>query len=178
MFYLSKILIESPIRPVAAIIGGAKVSTKLKLLYNLMDKVDKLLIGGAMAFTFYRAIHLSVGDSLVEESMIRDAANIISSVSSRRLILKIPTDIVVAPSSYIHSKSKCKKPQDLEHLKERHLQISVVPHDEIPIGWMGLDIGPETIRDSLIELESCNTILWNGKKYSITKFSDLTVVFH
>ena len=163
LFFLSKLLIDQPIRPVAAIIGGAKISTKLGILSNLIDKVDKILIGGGMVFTFYRSIHLSTGDSIVEESLIKDAANIINCVTTKSIVFRIATDCLVASTSYIKAKKSCKSDEELHKLKERHLEAKVVQHDEIPIGWTGLDIGQETIKDFITELDSCNTILWNGE---------------
>lgn len=156
-------LIETPTRPVAAIIGGAKISTKLGVLENLVDKVDKVLVGGGMVFTFYRAIHLSAGDSIVEESMVLNAAEIIRNVSAKSLVFRIATDCVVVPTSYLKGKKSCTTEAQLEALRKHHLESKIVPHDEIPIGWTGLDIGNDTVKDFILELESCNTILWNGK---------------
>lgn len=163
LFFLSKMLVETPTRPVAAIIGGAKISTKMGAIVNLVDKVDKVLVGGGMVFTFYRAIHLSAGDSIVEESMIRAAADLIRKVSTRALVFRFATDCVVVPTSYLKGKKSCQTPQELQHLKDQHMESKIVQHDQIPIGWTGLDIGNDTIHDFILELESCNTILWNGK---------------
>ncbi len=143
MEFLGKAL-ESPARPFAAILGGAKISGKIDLIKNLLDKVDRLLIGGGMAFTFFRAQGLGVGASLVEEDKVQLAKEALQEVAKRELTLLLPIDCVVARESAEGAPSR------------------VVGKDEIPDEWMGLDIGPLTIRVFADGIKNSGTILWNG----------------
>jgi phosphoglycerate kinase len=136
--------VEEPERPMAAVIGGAKVSTKLPVLESLMDKAEVLVVGGGMIFTFYRAMGHSVGDSLVEEEQIELAKSMMSLAESKGVKLMLPTDVVVADKFDADAESK------------------VVPIDAIPDGWLGLDIGPDSISAFKEELSGCKTVVWNG----------------
>ncbi len=137
-------LIKRPVRPFAAIVGGSKVSGKLEALINLLPRVDKVLIGGGMAFTFLKQMGYDVGNSLVEDDLLDDAQNIMN--EARRLGVKfyLPVDVVAAQTFSADSISR------------------VTPAQEIPSGWMGLDIGPATVRLYREVLDDAQTILWNG----------------
>ncbi|MBF0459807.1 MAG: phosphoglycerate kinase [Magnetococcales bacterium] len=135
--------VRHPQRPVAAILGGSKVSTKIAVIESLLDKVDHILIGGAMAFTFFKARGYTVGASLVEEEMLEVARRTERVARERGVVLWLPVDAVIAES--LHS--------------EKTQTVSV---EQIPAGWMGLDIGPETVRLFERALRSVQTILWNG----------------
>lgn len=136
--------IDSPKRPFAAIVGGAKVSTKITVIKSLMDKCDKIFLGGGMIFTFYRAQGLNVGKSLVEEDCIPLAKELMDLANKKGVKLFLPTDVMVA--------SEFKN--DAEH--------KAVSVNSIPDGWLGLDIGPDTIKTFRQELSSCNQVVWNG----------------
>jgi len=135
---------ENPMRPLVAVIGGAKVSGKLKAVENLLHKVDKLIIGGGMAFTFLKAWGYNVGKSLVEEEMIDVAFNVIEKAKKSRIKLYLPIDCVVADRFDANAETK------------------VLPIQEIPDEWMGLDIGPATTTLFAEALQNAKTIIWNG----------------
>ncbi|MRI59367.1 MAG: phosphoglycerate kinase [Epsilonproteobacteria bacterium] len=141
--YLYKLL-ENPVRPFAAIVGGSKVSSKLEALINLLPKVDKMIIGGAMAFTFLKALGYEVGRSLVEEDLIDEANNIMKRAKELGVKFYLPVDFVVAPE-----------------LKE-DTPVKYAPYQEIPKEWMGLDIGPASTRLFTEALNDVQTIIWNG----------------
>ena len=138
--YLDKVL-EDPERPFVAILGGAKVSDKLGVIESLLGTADTLLIGGAMCFTFFRALGYEVGDSLVEEDYLEEAKRLMEEAGER---LVLPVDIVVAEAM------------------EEGAESETVAVDGIPSGKMGLDIGPETV--ALFEgyISGASTIFWNG----------------
>lgn len=137
-------LMEAPARPFWAILGGAKVSDKLGVLENLIKKVDGLVVGGAMAYTFLKAQGIKVGSSLVEEDKIRQAAKILERAQVRDIPLLLPVDHVLT--------------QRLE--KGAPFQTSANAH--IDDGWMGVDIGPKTLQKFSDALSAAKTILWNG----------------
>ncbi len=141
--YLGNALSE-PQRPFAAILGGAKISGKIDVITNLLDKVDMLFIGGGMVFTFAKAVGYQIGDSLLEEDKVELARELIAKVQSSRAKLFFPTDAVVA--SEISDSAT----------------TDVVPIEEIPDGKMGLDIGPDSIELFRRELQQAKTIVWNG----------------
>jgi phosphoglycerate kinase len=136
--------VASPRRPYVAILGGAKISGKIDVIQNILPKVDVLVIGGGMAFTFFQAQGLEVGDSLVEQEKISLAKHILDEVkaSNRRMIL--PIDCVVADKF------------------DNTAQRKTVPITKIPAGWRGLDIGPETIQLIGLQIKNARTIVWNG----------------
>jgi phosphoglycerate kinase len=134
--------LASPARPFVAILGGAKVSGKIDVLTNLLQRVDRLLVGGGMAFTFLKARGVEVGRSLVESDRLDVAARILSEDRSGKLLL--PVDCVVA--------------SDIEKAAGCH----VVPIDAIPPDKMGLDIGPATVDRFCAALDGSRTIVWNG----------------
>ena len=143
MSYFDKAL-GKPVRPLVAIIGGAKVSGKIEALENLIDKVDKLLIGGGMAFTFLKAKGFDIGKSLVENDLLDMARKIIAKAEDRGVRLYIPVDCVVADRFDAAAETKVTLVQD------------------IPPEWMGLDIGPATTKLFSAALEDAKTIVWNG----------------
>jgi phosphoglycerate kinase len=141
--YFQKAMLR-PERPLVAIVGGAKVSTKLAALENMIQIVDKMLIGGAMANTFLKSSGINVGTSKVEEDLIEVAASVMSKASEKGVKLYLPVDAVTADSFDANAATR------------------IVPINEIPPGWMVLDIGPAT---SLLFSEALNdarTIIWNG----------------
>ncbi len=135
---------DDPIRPLAAIVGGAKVSSKLGALQNMLSRVDKMLIGGAMANTFLKAIGCSVGASLVEDDLLDDARALLQKADQQGVKLFLPVDLVVAQSFSEDAVSK---------------QVTCM---EIPDDWMALDIGPATSSYFQEALDDVRTIVWNG----------------
>ena len=136
--------IENPQKPLAAIIGGSKVSSKIGVIETLLDKVDKLLIGGGMIFTFYKARGLSVGKSLVEEDKLELAKSLEAKAKERGVALLLPTDVVVADNFAADANAQ------------------TVSIEEIPDGWMGLDIGPDSVKVFQDALADCKSVIWNG----------------
>ncbi len=130
---------ENPDRPFIGILGGVKVSDKIKVIESLLPKVDELLIGGAMIFTFFRAQGKNTAKSIVEESSIELAGKLLS---NPKIIL--PVDVVAADKFDMNADSK------------------VVGIGEIPDGWMGLDIGPQTVKEYTQILKGAKTVIWNG----------------
>ncbi|HSB31076.1 MAG TPA: phosphoglycerate kinase [Candidatus Sulfobium mesophilum] len=137
-------VVNNPVRPFVAILGGAKVSGKIGVLEHIESKVDKVLIGGGMAFTFIKAMGYEVGDSLVENDMLETAERIRVQLKNAGIKFYLPVDCVVA--------------QTLEPGAE----TKIVPTMEIPKGWRALDIGPATVKLFSIALANAKTILWNG----------------
>jgi len=148
-------LLKKPTRPFMAIVGGSKVSGKLEALINLLPKVDKMVIGGAMAFTFLKALGHEIGSSLVEDDLIEDALHIMDEARRLGVKLYLPVDFVVAPE-----------------FKE-DAPVKYVTYQEIPKDWMGLDIGLASTRLFREALSDCQTILWNGPMgvYEMDKFA-------
>jgi phosphoglycerate kinase len=148
-------MVKNPTRPFVAIIGGSKVSGKLEAMLNLVDKVDKMIIGGGMAFTFLKALGYEVGNSLVEEDLIDDAKVIMAKAKEKGIKFYLPVDVVVADRFDEKAVSK------------------YLPIQEIPEDWMGLDIGPATNRLFREAINDAQTILWNGPMgvFEMDKFS-------
>ena len=144
---------DAPARPLAAVIGGAKVSTKLPVLSSLLDKCDTLLLGGGMIFTFYAARGLPVGDSLVEPAQIALARELEEQAAAKGVALVLPEDVVAADA--FDADAPC-------------ATVSMVGDGDgegaggIPDGKLGLDIGPRAVARIEAELEGCRTVLWNG----------------
>jgi len=136
--------IDEPKRPLAAIVGGSKVSSKIGVLEALIDKCDKVLIGGGMIFTFYKARGLAVGKSLVEEDKLELAKELMAKAAAKGVQLLLPTDVVLADAFSPDANSQ------------------TVAIDAIPDGWMGLDIGPDSIKAFQAALADCKTVIWNG----------------
>lgn len=137
-------LLASPERPYVAILGGAKVSDKIGLILNLLPKVDHVLIGGGMAYTFLVAGGISVGKSLVEMDKVEAAREVLAKAQSLGVTVHLPEDHVVA--------------QKLDAASP----VQVVPREGIPDGWMGVDIGPRTIEAYSHVITGAKTIVWNG----------------
>jgi phosphoglycerate kinase len=135
---------DNPIRPLVAILGGAKVSGKLEVLENLINKVDKVIIGGGMAFTFIKALGYNVGKSLVEENLIETARRTYELARSKGIKFYLPVDCVVADRFQPEAETK------------------VTTTQEIPDEWMALDIGPATVALFAEALQNAKTIIWNG----------------
>jgi phosphoglycerate kinase len=136
--------IDAPKRPLAAIVGGSKVSSKIGVLEALIDKCDKILIGGGMIFTFYKARGLAVGNSLVEEDKLDLAKELEAKAAAKGVQFLLPTDVVLAN----------------KFDKDAESQIAKV--EAIPDGWMGLDIGPDSVKLFQEALADCKTVIWNG----------------
>ena len=134
--------VENPVRPFVAILGGAKVSDKLNVINNLLDKVDTLIIGGGMAYTFLKAEGQSIGNSLCEEDKLSYCLDMLKKAEEKGVKLLLPVDHVAAE----------KFAADAPH--------KVV--DEIPEGYMGLDIGPKSIARFTEALQGAKTVVWNG----------------
>jgi phosphoglycerate kinase len=136
--------IDNPQRPLAAIIGGSKVSSKIGVIESLLDKCDKLIIGGGMIFTFFKAQGLSVGGSLVEEDKLDLARELMAKAKEKGVEFLLPVDVVIADKFAADANSK------------------VVSIQDIPEGWMGLDIGPESVKLFQDALADCKSVIWNG----------------
>src|SRR5512143_1580519 len=136
--------VANPVRPFVAILGGAKVSGKIGVIENLQDKVDKVLIGGGMAFTFLKAMGYEVGDSLVEPDMLEFAENIRLKARKRGVKFYLPVDCVIA------------------HSLDQGAETKIVTSQEIPVGWRALDIGPASVKLFSEALGNAKTIIWNG----------------
>ncbi|KAK8644050.1 hypothetical protein V6N13_013323 [Hibiscus sabdariffa] len=136
--------VANPKKPFAAIVGGSKVSTKIGVIESLLAKVDILLLGGGMIYTFYKAQQHSVGSSLVEEDKLDLATSLLEKAKEKGVSLLLPTDVVIADKFAADANSK------------------VVPASQIPDGWMGLDIGPDSIKTFSEALDTAQTIIWNG----------------
>lgn len=136
--------VADPARPFVAILGGAKVSGKIGVIENLGKKVDKVIIGGGMAYTFLKALGLEIGNSLVEPTMLDFARAVRDKARERGVKFYLPVDCVIATS------------------REPSAETKIVPIQEIPQGWMGLDIGPASVRLFTEALANAKTILWNG----------------
>ncbi|NEO93809.1 MAG: phosphoglycerate kinase [Moorea sp. SIO3G5] len=136
--------VENPEKPLAAIIGGSKVSSKIGVIDTLLEKVDKLLIGGGMIFTFYKSRGMSVGKSLVEDDKLDLAKSLEAKAKERGVELLLPTDVVIADNFAPDANSQ------------------TVSIEAIPDGWMGLDIGPDSVKVFQDALADCKTVIWNG----------------
>jgi len=150
--------INTPKRPFAAIVGGSKVSSKISVIESMLSKVDKLVLGGGMVFTFLKAKGYNVGNSLVEDDQIELAQKLEILAKEKNVELFLAKDIVVAD----------------KFASDANTQI--VNINAIPNGWMGLDIGPETITNIQNNLENCKTIIWNGPMgvFEFDKFANGT----
>jgi len=151
--------LQSPQRPFVAILGGAKVSSKIGVIENLLPKVDRLLIGGAMIFTFFKAMGYQTGNSLVEEDKIEIANNILKKAKELGKELVFPVDVVIA-----------------EDISE-DVSTRICDVKEIPEGMKGLDIGPGSIKTFKEKLKDAKTVIWNGPMgvFEIDKFAKGTI---
>ncbi|HOJ37718.1 MAG TPA: phosphoglycerate kinase [Ignavibacteriales bacterium] len=141
--FLSKAILN-PERPYVAIIGGAKISGKIDVINNLMDKVDTLIIGGGMAYTFFKAMGLEIGKSLLEADKIDVAKEVLKKAEEKKINLLLPVDVVVAPDF------------------NNDAPKTVVDKDKIPADQEGMDIGPKTIELFKNEVLKAKTVVWNG----------------
>ena len=137
-------LLASPSRPLAAILGGAKISTKIAILRNLLPRIDCLMLGGGIATTFIKARGAAVGDSLVEDEYLDTARAILAEAEQRGVSVFLPTDLVVANAFAAAAEHK------------------TVPVSAIEPGWRALDVGPDTLNTFRDALEDCQTVFWNG----------------
>jgi phosphoglycerate kinase len=157
--YLGKAL-RSPERPFVAIMGGAKVSDKLEVIENLLGRVDALLIGGAMAYTFFKAQGGPVGKSLVEDDLLDTARDVVARAKARNVTLELPTDHVVAPKI------------------EAGAPVETLSTNDAAIGdRMGLDIGPATVARYVTVIGGAKTVVWNGPMgvFEIDEFAAGTI---
>lgn len=136
--------VAEPKRPFAAIVGGSKVSSKIGVIETLLSKVDKIFLGGGMIFTFYKALGYNVGSSLVEDDKIELAKELMAKAEEKGVKFILPTDVLLAD----------------KFDAEANTQIAAA--DGIPDGWMGLDIGPDSVTSFQSELSECNQVIWNG----------------
>ncbi|MBE6912784.1 MAG: phosphoglycerate kinase [Ruminococcaceae bacterium] len=136
--------LSNPKRPFVAILGGAKVSDKLGVINNLLEKVDTLIIGGGMAYTFAKAQGGTIGNSLCEDDRLEYALDMIKKAEEKGVNFLLPTDTMAATEFSADAEAK------------------VVPTSAIPDGWMGLDIGPETIEKFSAAIKGAGTVIWNG----------------
>jgi len=136
--------VSDPKKPFCAIVGGSKVSSKIGVIESLMEKCDKIIIGGGMIFTFYVARGLSVGASLVEEDKVELARDLEKKAAEMGVEFLLPTDVVLADNFAADANTQ------------------TVSIDAIPDGWMGLDIGPESLKTFQDALGDCKTVVWNG----------------
>lgn len=140
----AKKVLTEPKRPFTAIMGGAKISDKIEVIEKLLDKIDNLIIGGGMSYTFFRAMGGNTGNSLVEEDKIKLADELIKKAKAKNVEIKLPIDSVIADKF------------------DNNAQTKVASNHAIPEGWMGLDIGPEAREIFKRTISESKTILWNG----------------
>merc|ERR1719472_694227 len=136
--------VSEPKRPFAAIVGGSKVSSKIGVIESLMEKVDKIVIGGGMVFTFLKARGLETGSSLVEDDQLELASKLEKIAAEKGITFILPSDVIVADKFAADAATQ------------------TVPVDKIPEGWMGLDNGPMATAEIIKELSDCKTAIWNG----------------
>ena len=136
--------LNDPARPFGVIVGGAKVSDKMDLLENLLDKVNTLLIAGGMGATFLKTLKYNMGDSLVEDDKMGLAQELMDKAAAKGVHLLLPTDVVIANKFEANAKSR------------------IVSISEVPDGWRVMDIGPKTIELYEAKLRKCKTVIWNG----------------
>lgn len=136
--------VDNPKRPMMAIVGGAKVSTKIPVIESLLKKCDKILIGGGMIFTFYKALGYDIGASMVEDDLVETASALMKKAEEMGVKILLPSDVVLADKF------------------DNDANTAVAKATEISGDWMGLDIGPDTIAEFQNEIEECETIIWNG----------------
>lgn len=156
--YLGNAL-DKPVRPFVAILGGAKISDKIEVIQNLLEKVDTLIIGGGMAYTFLKAKGLEIGKSLLEEDKIELASEIMKKAKQKKIELLLPQDNLITTDISGNGEHKFTK------------------GPAVPDGWLGVDIGPETIKSFTNIIETANTIVWNGPMgvFEVDLFSKGTI---
>jgi len=156
--YLSR-AVEHPERPYVAILGGAKISGKIDVIQNLMNKVDTLIIGGGMAFTFFKAQGMEIGNSLLEADKVDLAKRILDEATKRNVSVLLPIDCVIADRF------------------DNSANTKTVAVNAIPVGWQGLDIGPESVKLFTEALRTARTVIWNGPMgvFEMEKFAAGTI---
>ena len=150
--------LENPERPFVAILGGKKVSDKIGVIENLIEKVDTLIISGGMAYTFFKALGYEIGNSICEEDKIDLAKSLLEKAKNKNVKILLPVDIHVAKEVTEEAEDK------------------FVSCKEIPSGWIGVDAGPETVALFKEELEKAKTVVWNGPLgvFEIKKYATAT----
>lgn len=151
--------LESPARPLAALLGGAKVSDKIMVLKNLLDRVDRLFMGGGMAVTFLRALGYSTGASSVEGDKLEFASRLLQQARDKGLSVHLPEDVVVSKEF----SADCG-------------EVRTVPVGQVPSGWYVMDIGARSVEEFVKGLQGCKTIIWNGPMgvFELPAFSEGT----
>lgn len=143
--YFSKVL-ESPTRPLTVVMGGAKVSDKIQLIYNMLDIVDEMIIGGGMAFTFDKVLHgTRIGSSLFDEEGAKIVPDIMKKAKEKGVKIHLPTDYLCGDKFAEDAKTAVR-----------------TRSEGIDDGWLGLDIGPQTIKANSEVIKRCKTVFWNG----------------
>jgi phosphoglycerate kinase len=145
----------NPTRPYIAILGGAKISGKIDVIQNLMGKVDAILVGGGMAFTFFKAQGMEIGDSLLEADKLDTAKSVLNTAAEKNVRLLLPVDCVIAQAV------------------ENTAPTEVVEVGQVKAGWKGLDIGPKTVELFSSEIKKAKTVVWNGPMgvFEVDKFA-------
>jgi len=151
--------IENPKHPFLAILGGAKISDKIDVIANLLTKVDALLIGGGMTYTFLNAQNIEIGNSLLEADKIQLARDVLDKAAAQKVNFKLPSDHIIA--------------NEVSEIAE----TQVSKNQTIPSGWAGVDIGPKTVQQFKNILRDANTVIWNGPMgvFEIDKFAKGTI---
>lgn len=153
-------VLANPARPYTVVMGGSKVSDKLAVIEHLLPLVDRLLIGGGMAFTFLKAQGFEVGNSLLEDDMVSTVGVMLQDAPAQGVDILVPSDVVIAREI------------------DAQAEVRVVPADQIPDGWMGLDIGPDTAERYAAAIAGSGTIVWNGPMgvFEVAPFAEGTRV--
>lgn len=155
---IDKVLNNSE-KPVTAILGGAKVSSKIGVIENIIEKVDHIIVGGGMTFTFIKALGGTIGNSLVEDDKLELALDILAKAKENNTEIHLPVDAIIADAFSSDASTQ------------------VVDTNEIPVGWMGLDCGPKTVEKFAEVIAKSKTILWNGPLgvFEMEKFAEGTI---
>ena len=150
--------LDNPERPFVAILGGRKVSDKIGVINNLLEKVDTLIIGGAMSYTFFKAMGLNIGNSLVEEDKLELAKQLLAKAEAKGIKMLLPVDCVLADDFNADAK------------------MLTVDYDKIPDGWEGMDIGPKTRELYAQAIKPAKTVIWNGPMgvFEVPRFAEGT----
>ncbi len=156
--YLQEKIVNNPAKPFVAVIGGAKVSSKIAVLESLLGKVNKIIVGGGMAYTFLKSKGISIGKSLVEDDMVDTAKAVLAKAAEKKVELLLPVDHVMTQEFSADAASKISSGESIEE------------------GWMGMDIGPKTMEKFKTALSGAKTVFWNGPMgvFEFPKFSEGT----
>jgi phosphoglycerate kinase len=155
---LNKVLNNSE-KPVLAVLGGSKVSSKITVIENVLDKIDHMIIGGGMTFTFIKALGGNIGNSICEDDKMELALEILAKAKAKNVQIHLPVDVVAADAFSNEANTK------------------IVPVDQIPDGWQGLDVGPKSLEALKSVVKDSKTILWNGPLgvFELEKFAEGTI---